>query len=172
MSVGRCFRHYIKNVDFKAIKIHYNFFAPVWERGFDFSLKKRWKLRFSRKTFTWEKAVSLTCWAGLMSVGALFSSLHCECGLQGNQDWLDIFCPQCGEVVWLLFEKSLKIRFFAWDLYLRKYSKFDLLGWLNECRGAVFVIILRMWTSRQSRSTINFFAPSVGKGFNFSLKNR
>jgi len=32
--------------------------------------------------------VSLTCWAGLISVGALFSSLCCECGLQCNQDWL------------------------------------------------------------------------------------
>jgi len=30
------------------------------------------------------KNVSLTCWAGLMSVGALFSSLYYEYGLQGN----------------------------------------------------------------------------------------
>jgi len=28
-----------------------------------------------------------------------------------------------------------------------------------------------MWISRQSRLTINFFAPSVGKWFNFYLKN-
>ena len=35
-----------------------------------------------------EKTESLSCWAGLMSVGALFSSLYYECGLQGNQDWL------------------------------------------------------------------------------------
>jgi len=26
------------------------------------------------------------------------------------------------------------------DLYLGKNSKFELLGWLNECRGAVFVV--------------------------------
>jgi len=40
------------------------------------------------KTFTWEKTERLTCWADLMSVGALFSSLYYECGLQGNQDLL------------------------------------------------------------------------------------
>jgi len=28
-----------------------------------------------------------------------------------------------------------------------------------------------MWTSRQSRLIINFIAPSVGKWFNFYLKN-
>jgi len=54
---------------------------------------------------------------------------------------------------------------------LGKNSKFELLGWLNEFRGAVFVIILWMWISRQSRLTINFIAPSVGKCFNFYLKN-
>ena len=54
---------------------------------------------------------------------------------------------------------------------LGKNSKFESLGWLNECRGAVFVIILRMWTSRQSRLTINFIALSVGKWFNFFWKN-
>jgi len=32
------------------------------------------------------KTVSLSCWAGLMSVGALFSSLYYECGLQGSQN--------------------------------------------------------------------------------------
>jgi len=37
-------------------------------------------------TFTREKTVSWACWAGLMSVGALFSSLYYKCGLQGNQD--------------------------------------------------------------------------------------
>jgi len=51
-----------------------------------------------------------------------------------------------------------------------KNSKFHLLCWLNECRGAVFVIILWMWTSRQSRLTINVFAPSVGQCFKFHLK--
>jgi len=55
---------------------------------------------------------------------------------------------------------------------LGKNGKFDLLGWLNEYRGDVFVIILWMWTSRQSRLTINFFTPSVGKWFNFYLENR
>jgi len=61
-----------------------NFFAPSVGKWFNFYLKKR--LSFSHKTFTCEKTVSLTCWAGLMSIGALFSSLYYECGLQGNQD--------------------------------------------------------------------------------------
>ena len=74
---GRCFRHYVVNVDFNAIKIDYKFF------------------------------------------------------------W-----PQCEKVVEFLFEKPLKISFFARDLYLGKNSKSDLLGWLNECRGAAFVIML------------------------------
>jgi len=33
-----------------------------------------------------KETVSLTCWAGLMSVGALFSLLYYECALEGNRD--------------------------------------------------------------------------------------
>jgi len=53
------------------------------------------------------------------------------------------------------------------DIFLRTKRKFDMLGWLNENRGALFIIVLWMWTSRQSKLTINFFAASVGKWFNF-----
>jgi len=38
---GRCFRHYIINVDFKAIKTDYNFFAPSVGKWFNFSLINR-----------------------------------------------------------------------------------------------------------------------------------
>jgi len=60
-----------------------------------------------------------------------------------------IFCPQCGKMVWLFFEKALKISFFAWDRCLGKNGSFDLLGWLNECRDPFLIVIILMWTSRQ-----------------------
>jgi len=100
MSVGRCFHHYIANVDFKAIKIDYKF-----------------------------------------------------------------FCRQCGKVVWLFFEKPLQISFFAWDLYLGKNGRFDLLGWLNECRDPFLIVIILMWTSRQWKSSFICFWMFFGKIF-------
>jgi len=82
---GAFFDHHILNVAFNVIKSTLKFF-PTYGKCFRCSLKNTKKLRLSRKTFTWEKTVSLTCWAGLMSVGALFSLLYYECGLKGNQN--------------------------------------------------------------------------------------
>ena len=63
------------------------------------------------------------------------------------------FCwPQCGKVVRLFFEKPLKIAFFAWDLHLGKNGRFELLGWLNECRYPFLIVIILKWTSRQWKS--------------------
>jgi len=73
------------NVDFKAIKTDYKFLPPIAGKWFNFSLKYRKKQCFLHKTSFCEKTVSLTCWADLMCVGALFSSLDYECGLRGNQ---------------------------------------------------------------------------------------
>ena len=69
------------------------------------------------------------------------------------------FCPQCRKVVWLFFEKPLKISFFAWGLYLGKNGRFDLLGWLNECWDPFLIVIILMWTStsRQWKSLFNCF---------------
>jgi len=35
---------------------------------------------------------------------------------------------------------------------LGKNGKFDLLGWLIQCRGAFLIVIILMWTSRQWKS--------------------
>jgi len=93
-------------------KLSLKVLIPSVGKWFNFYLKNRQKLRFSHKTFTWEKTVSLTCWAGLMSIGALFSSLYYECGLQGNQNWLYFFCPSMGK--WFNFYlKAAKITLFT-----------------------------------------------------------
>jgi len=82
------------------------------------------------------------------------------------------FLPPVWESGLIFIWKTAENYVFRMRPSLGKNSKFELLGWLNECQGAVFVIIKWMWTSRQSRLTVNFFAPSVGKWFNFYLKNR
>ena len=46
-----------------------------------------------------------------------------------------------------------------------KNGKFDLLGWLNEYRGAVFVIISWMWTSRQWKTPFICHWMYFGKFF-------
>jgi len=66
-------------------KMSINIFVPSVGKWFDFSLKNRYKLCFSDKTFASVKAVSLTCWAGLIRVGALLSSLYHHYGLQGSK---------------------------------------------------------------------------------------
>jgi len=129
-------------------KLTINFFVPSVGKWFHFSLKNFWKWLFSHKTFTCEKTVSLTCWAGLMSDGTLFSSLVCDCGLQGNQNWLQIFLHPRGKVVWLLFENRQKWRFSRKTFTCEKNGKFDLLGWLNECRGPFLIVLALMWTSK------------------------
>ena len=45
-----------------------------------------------------------------------------------------------------------------------------MLGWLNECRGALFITILWMWTSRQSKLTVGFFTPVWESGLIFRWK--
>ena len=73
------------------------------------------------------------------------------------------FYPQRGEVVWLFFEKPLKISFFAWDLYLGKNGRFHLLGWVNECRDPFLIVIILMCTSRQWKSPFICFWMFFGK---------
>ena len=84
-----------------------------------------------------------------MSVGALFSSWYYESGLQGNQDWLKIFFPPVWECGLIVLWKTTKNNVFRMRPSLGKNSKFDLLGWLNECRDPFLIVIILMWTSRQ-----------------------
>ena len=83
---------------------------------------------------------------------------------------VNVIAPSVGKCLSFIW-KNAKNCVFRKRTLLGKNSKFDLLGWLNECRGAVFVIILWTWISRQSKLTLNFFAPGVGKWFNFYFKN-
>jgi len=55
---------------------------------------------------------------------------------------------------------------------MREKHGFQLYCQLNQRRGVILMVIFTMGTSRQSKSTIKVFAPSVGKRFNFYLKNR
>jgi len=75
MSVGALFSLCIMNVDFKEIKIDYKFFCPQGGKVVQFLFEKRLKNYVCRiRPLFGKKTVSLTCWAGLMSVGTLFSS--------------------------------------------------------------------------------------------------
>ena len=70
---GRCFRDYSMNVDFKAIKIDYKFYCPQCGKVLHVSFEKMLNITFFAEEIYLEKKVSLICWAGIMSVGALFS---------------------------------------------------------------------------------------------------
>ena len=120
----------------------------MWESGLIFIWNTAKNYVFRRRPL-FGKKVGLSRWAGLMSVGALFSWLYYECGLQGNQDWLQILLTPVWESGLIFIWKKLKIAFFAKDLYVGKNDRFDLLGWLNECWDPFLIIIILMWTSRQ-----------------------
>jgi len=85
-----------------------NIFAPSVGKCLNFPLKNRLKLRFSHKTSFCGKTVSLTCWAGLMSVGTIFSSSYYECGLQVNQNWLWIILSPVWESGLIFLWKTAK----------------------------------------------------------------
>ena len=43
---------------------------------------------------------------------------------------------------------TLNITLYAYHLQLRENCRFNVLGWLNQCRGAILMGIFLMWTSR------------------------
>jgi len=66
---------------------------------------------------------------------------------------------------------TLNITLYACHVQLRENGQFNILGWINQCRGVVTMDALSMCTLLQSISTVKYFAPIVGKCFNCPLTN-
>ena len=146
-----------------------NFIAPSVGKRFDFYLKNAKILDFRIRPLLGKKSkFDLLGWHNECR-SAVFVIILWMWTSRQSRLIINFIAPSVGK--WFNFKwNTAKNYVFRRRPLLGKNSKFDLLGWLNRCRGAVFVIILWMWTSKQSRLTINFIAPSVGKCFKFHLK--
>jgi len=146
-------------------KLTVNFFAPSVEKWFNFYLKNAKNYVFRMRPLLGKNGKFELLGCLYECRGAVFVTILWM--WTSKQSRLTIIFSPCVEKWFNSYLKNAKNYVFRMRPFLGKNSKFELLGWLNECRGVVFVIILWMWTSRQSKLTINFFAPSVGKWFNF-----